>query len=733
MSENEKTEKAKLEIAEGDENPERGNWSGKLDFLLSCLGYAVGLGNVWRFPYLCFKHGGGAFLVPYALMLLFIGIPAFLLELTLGQYSALGPVTVYSNLAPLFKGLGFANFMASCMVGLYYNMIIAWTIYYMFSSFTSKLPWEDCGQDFNSDFCFSITDYANCTKWRNETGEAYVYHKGKCIVDKDELRSISQNDTYVESLYSCKYEKKFLKDPENACSAINHTETVKGIYENETSCVEYTDASQLQSIKNGLFDIPFGIRKTAAQEYLENSVLNESDGIENMGSPQWWLVLCLLAAWIVIFLCLIKGIKSSGRVVYFTATFPYVILVILLIRAVTLPGAYDGIKFYMVPDWSRLSDIKVWEGAAVQIFFSLSVAGGGLVTLASYNKFHNNVVRDTLIVCFGNCLTSVFAGFAIFSILGFLALELGVDVEDVVKGGTGLAFIAYPDLVTRLPISPLWAILFFAMLFTLGFDSQFAIIETVLTGILDFAPKWRPKKTMIVGIVCTVGFICGLPLTCPGGGYLLDLLDYYAAGWPYLFIGLCEFIIISYVYGVQNYFDDLYHMTKLNPGMWGKSHLVFIYMTLSPLIITVILIFSWTGYEPLTKGDYEYPPYANGLGWLIAMIAILSVPFVAIYQIIYKMFVEHKDIGNFGERLSQTFDDLLHHTPEWRRNAERATRRDNMALNGTATSANGMNQLNGLSNGKNGFENQAMSNEERIPPGYVPYEEEGGNSNHSRL
>ncbi len=132
-----------------------------------------GLGNVWRFPYLCYKHGGGAFLVPYALMLLFIGIPCFFLEISLGQYAAMGPVTLYSNLAPLFKGqiplqiiaippfskgripctsgLGFANFLASCFVGLYYNMIIAWTIYYLFASFTSHLPWSDCNNSFNSE------------------------------------------------------------------------------------------------------------------------------------------------------------------------------------------------------------------------------------------------------------------------------------------------------------------------------------------------------------------------------------------------------------------------------------------------------------------------------------------------------------------------------------------------------------------------------------------------------
>ena len=168
----------------------------------------------------------------------------------------------------------------------------------------------------------------------------------------------------------------------------------------------------------------------AAQEYLQKNVLNESpDGLEDMGGVQGHLAGCLFAAWVVIFLCLIKGIKSSGKVVYFTATFPYFVLVILLIKAATLPGAIDGIRFYIIPDWSRLSDISVWTGAAIQIFFSLSVAGGGLITLASYNPFNNNVLRDTMIVCFGNCLTSVFAGFCIFSILGFLAKELGVEVR----------------------------------------------------------------------------------------------------------------------------------------------------------------------------------------------------------------------------------------------------------------------------------------------------------------
>jgi len=641
-----------------EEVVERGNWTGKLDFLLSCLGYAVGLGNVWRFPYLCFKHGGGAFLIPYTIMLIFIGIPCFFLEISIGQYAALGPVTIYSSLSPLFKGLGFANFMASCFVGLYYNMIIAWTIYYLFASFTSQLPWDTCDNDFNTQYCFNIGDYQGCKTLRENGSVPAIYLNGTCISEESKFEEIRQNITYF---YNCS---------KNAVE--------EKVYVNLTTCGDLTEFPTNKDGEFDLFDIPRPLRVTAAGEYLSKEVLNESDGIENMGAIQWKLALCLLAAWIIIFFCLIKGIKSSGKVVYFTATFPYVVLVILLIKAVTLPGAIDGIRFYIIPDLSKLSNIKVWEAAAVQIFFSLSVAGGGLITLASYNKFKNNVIRDTFVVCIGNCLTSFFAGFCIFSVLGFMAKELEVDVPSVAVSGTGLAFVAYPDLVTRFAGAPFWSVLFFAMLFTLGLDSQFAIVETILTGIMDFEPRLRTKKTYIVGIVCVLGFLFGLPLTTRGGGYLLDLLDYYAAGWPYLFIGLTELVIIGHIYGIENFFNDISSMVPKNVGSWVKKNLpsihfslqtniYFIYMTMSPLIIGVILMISWGSHEGLTKGDYIYPAWANGIGWLIAMTAILAVPVVAIYQL-GNAFYKNKDDFHFPA----IWTELTQPTETWRENAKKA-------------------------------------------------------------
>jgi len=656
-----KKEDGKLELE--DAKPERGTWSGKLDFLLSALGYAVGLGNVWRFPYLCYKNGGGTFLIPYFLMLAIIGIPTFLLELLIGQYSAMGPAVVYKHISPVFKGLGFANIFAQSFVGLYYNMIIAWTIYYMFASFTSDLPWQYCDNEYNDGNCFSVTKFKECEELRGNSTDNIIFLNRTCITEESMLAPFKGD---IKKWYGST--KQVSKE---------NSTMVPCIYTNTTFC----DAGEGVAAKvaaGRLFDIPVGLRASSSGQFLRRSVLQEESytgdlvSIEpsEFGSPTWALTLCLLAAWIIIFLCLVKGIQSSGKVVYFTATFPYVVLFILLIRAVTLPGASLGITFYLVPDWSKLSDVSVWNDAAAQIFFSLSVAGGGLVTLASYNKFHNNILRDTMIVCIGNCMTSFTAGFAIFSVLGFMATELGVEVKDVAKSGTGLAFEAYPDLVTRLPLPTLWAILFFAMLFTLGLDSQFAITETILTGILDLLPHLRPKKTMVVGGICLTGFILGLPLCCPGGSLLLDLLDTYAAVWPYLFIGMVELCIIAYVYGYSNFIDDVYEMTGSKIIYKLKKPMTIFYCVLSPLAIGIILIASWAQYEPMSRGDYVYPGWANGIGWIIAMTAILSVPIAAIVTVV----VAYRKRPEEG--LLAAFNREKEHTAEWRQNAAKENREE---------------------------------------------------------
>merc|ERR1712012_1283900 len=396
-----------------DEN--RGSWDNPIEFLLSCLGFAVGLGNIWRFPYLCYRNGGGAFLIPYIVSLIFMGLPVFLFEMGAGQFSNEGPIAVW-KMCPLFQGIGYGMCFLSLYIGTYYNIILSWAFFYIFSSFTSSLPWASCENPWNSEACRRF-DSKNCT-----SHGGVMTNEQDCVFQKDVTIDVWKNIT------------------ETANNA-----------------------------------------KLPSDEFFHNFMLDISQGIHDLGSIRWELALCLLLAWTIVYCALWKGIKSFGKLVYFTALFPYCILIILLVRAATLPGYMDGISFYLTPKWEKLLEINVWADACIQIFFSLGVTWGGMITLASYNKFKNNVFRDAIMEGMGNCITSFFAGFVIFGIIGFMAHELGVPVEEVAAQGAGLAFIAYPEAVSRMPISPLWSILFFMMLLSLGFGTQFSTVETVIT------------------------------------------------------------------------------------------------------------------------------------------------------------------------------------------------------------------------------------------------------------
>ncbi|KAH8290106.1 hypothetical protein KR054_000003 [Drosophila jambulina] len=573
----------------GETEHERGTWTGRFDFLLSLLGYSVGLGNVWRFPYLCYNNGGGAFLIPFTIMLVIAGLPLMFMELSFGQYAALGPVAVFRRFCPLFRGLGTGMILVSAIVMLYYNLIIAWTIFYMFASFATKLPWQNCEPAWSTKYCFSYAQADQCE---------------------------ATNGTY------------YLRTCHNATSAA----------ENNITALALT-----------------ALKRPPAEEYFNNFVLGLSKGIEETGSIKLSLAACLFLAWAIVFLCLCKGVQSSGKVVYFTALFPYVVLVILFVRGVTLPGASTGILFYLTPDWKQLANAQVWGDAAVQIFFALSPAWGGLITLSSYNKFSNNCYKDSLIVAFCNIATSFFAGLVIFSIIGFLAHELNVDVEKVVDQGAGLAFIVYPEVVTRLPISPVWAVLFFVMLLTLGLDSQFALMETVTTAILDRFPNLRQYKIWVVLSVAIFGYIGGLGFTTNSGMYWLQLMDKYAANWSVLLIAISECILIAWIYGSQRFLNDIQGMIGKRSWFWNFFWgIMWRYIT--PATLLFILFFNWVEYKPAKYGHYVYPLWADTVGWIIGLLPVLVIFLVAFHEI----WQAPKNL-NFRERIKY----LLKPTAEW--------------------------------------------------------------------
>ncbi|XP_069795977.1 sodium- and chloride-dependent GABA transporter 3 isoform X2 [Narcine bancroftii] len=479
---------------------ERGHWNNKIEFVLSVAGEIIGLGNVWRFPYLCYKNGGGAFLIPYVIFFIGCGIPVFFLETALGQYTSEGGITCWRKVCPLFEGIGYATQVIEAHLNVFYIIVLAWAIFYLFNCFTSELPWATCGHYWNTENCLEF----------------------------QKLNSTNCNQTVLP----------------NATSPVI--------------------------------------------EFWERRVLGLSRGIEHIGRIRWELALCLLAAWIICYFCIWKGPKSTGKVVYVTATFPYLMLLVLLIRGVTLPGAAEGIKFYLYPDISRLSDPQVWLDAGTQIFFSYAICLGCLTALGSYNPYHNNCYRDCIMLCCLNSGTSFVAGFAIFSVLGFMAFEQGVPIAEVAESGPGLTFIAYPKAVTMMPLAPLWAVMFFLMLIFLGLDSQ-------------------------------------------GGMYIFQLFDSYASsGMCLLFVAIFECICIGWVYGSNRFYDNIEDMIGYRPFALFKWCWVFI----TPGICAAIFIFFIVRYKPLKYNNvYVYPDWGYALGWALALSSMICIPLGFIFKI----------------------------------------------------------------------------------------------------
>ncbi|XP_039564074.1 sodium- and chloride-dependent betaine transporter isoform X4 [Passer montanus] len=484
-----------------EEMEDRGQWRNKMEFVLSVAGEIIGLGNVWRFPYLCYKNGGGAFLIPYLIFLFTCGIPLFFLETALGQYTSQGGVTAWRKICPIFEGIGYASQVIVGYLNIYYIVILSWALFYLFSSFTSVLPWASCNNPWNSDLCVDILN-----------------------------RSSLDNRTL----------------PANSTS----------------SMIEFWDRKR---------------------------VLGLTDGIHNLGAVRWELALCLLLAWIICYFCIWKGVKSTGKVVYFTATFPYMMLLILLVRGVMLPGAAEGIIFYLKPDISRLADPQVWMDAGTQILFSYAICEGCLTALGSYNKYTNNCYR---------------------SWPGFHSISNSSN-NDACVSALVLPLLPHADL-----------------------------LGTGQPGVF----RKKGRRELLILAIAVIGYLLGLLLVTEGGMYIFQLFDYYAAsGTCLLFLAIFEVICIGWVYGANRFYDNIEDMIGYRP--WPLIKICWLVFT--PGLCLGIFLFSLIKYTPLKYNNfYEYPPWGYTLGWLMALSSMVCIP-------LYAIFILLKTKGPLKQRLRQ--------------------------------------------------------------------------------
>ncbi|XP_055622909.1 sodium-dependent serotonin transporter [Toxorhynchites rutilus septentrionalis] len=572
----------------------RETWGQKAEFLLAVVGFAVDLGNVWRFPYICYQNGGGAFLIPYCIMLLFGGLPLFYMELALGQFHRCGCLTIWKRICPALKGVGYAICLIDIYMGMYYNTIIGWAVYYLFASFNTELPWTKCGNAWNTEACTPITALANST--------------GNSLTAFGEMI--------------------------NGTATINGTIVPNGWLRNGT----------VTTMASAAVDM---VRTSPAREFFERQVLEQykSDGLDFMGPVKPSLALCVFGVFVLVYFSLWKGVRSAGKVVWVTALAPYVVLLILLARGVTLPGAAEGIRYYLTPEWHKLRNSRVWIDAASQIFFSLGPGFGTLLALSSYNKFNNNCYRDALLTSSINCLTSFLAGFVIFSVLGYMANVQNKSIEDVGLEGPGLVFIVYPEAIATMKGSVFWSIIFFLMLITLGLDSTFGGLEAMITALCDEYPRTiGRRRELFVLILLVLIFICALPTMTYGGVYLVNFLNVYGPGLAILFVVFVEAAGVFWFYGVENFSADIEQMLGKKPSLFWRICWKYI----SPTFLFCILIFSLLGYEAMLEGEYQYPEWSIAAGWMLTLSSVLCIPL----YVIYKFMISD---GGCRSRLRQTF------------------------------------------------------------------------------
>lgn len=480
----------------------REQWGTKVGFMFAAIGSAVGLGNIWRFPYVVYANGGGAFLIPYFFAIFTAGIPLLILEYGMGhKFRGSTPLAI-ARANKKWEWLGWWPVISAFVILSYYSMILSCAIKYLLLSFQKG--------------------------WGVDTNKYF-----------------------------------------------------------------YEQALQVSSS-------PF---------HLEGIVVPILVGI----------ILLWITNWYICYRGIKSGIEKLSKILLPTLL---VIMVIIVIKGTTLEGAATGLNTLFTPDWEKVKDPKVWIAAYGQVFFSLSIATGIMMTYSSYLPKKTDINNSAFMTAFANCGFEFLSAIGVFTILGFMSKTQGVPVEEVVSSGIGLAFIAFPKVFSLMGIwGNILGVLFFTCLLFAGLTSSVSLVEAISSAIMD-KTGWDRKH--IVSGLCIIGIIVSFAFGSKAGIYLLDIMDNFINNYGIVVVGLLETILVGWIIKPYTIRSHVNQMSYYTIGRWWDIIIQYI----TPAMLTYMLIQSivteihtpYGGYAPLELLVY---------GWSIILIGITGGIFIS--------------------------------------------------------------------------------------------------------
>ena len=494
-------------------------------FILAAIGSAVGLGNIWRFPYVAYEGGGGAFLIPYLCALLTAGIPLLFLDYAIGHRFRGSAPLAFRRMHRAAEPLGWWQVLICVVIAVYYAVIVAWAS--MYTWFSAQLTW---GAGNENDFFF--TDFLQ------------------------------------------------MGDP--------------------------------------------------------------AEGISTTFVPQVGVPLAVV--WLVVIVIMALGVKRGiGAANMILMPLLTVMFVILVVQALFLPGALDGLNAFFEPNWEALADPAVWASAYGHIFFSLSVAFGIMVTYASYLKRKTDLTGSGLVVAFANSSFEILAGIGVFAALGFMAQAAQTDVSGVATSGIGLAFVAFPTIVSQATGGSIIGVLFFGALVFAGITSMISILEVIVSALQDKLGWTRIRTTLVVSIPLAI--ISMALFSTTSALVVLDTTDAFVNAFGIMAVAFVTVVLVSWVlFKLPTLQEHLNRRSSFRIGMIWR----LLVSIVAPLVLGYLL------FSELQSKLTE--PYGGYPGWLIGtfgwgMVALLIIGGVLLSLVPWSAKSHAKDDPGYDEFL----------------------------------------------------------------------------------